>query len=333
MLAYARRFLISKVIVLVAWVAMPLSSATAASPDFPTKPIQLIVPYPAGGGSDILARVVAQRLGTALGQPVIVDNRPGASTNIAAGMVARAPADGYTVLLGTTNTFVTNPYFYPSLPYDPVNGFALLGMPARLPFFLVASKKSGIRSVADLVARAKAEPGKLNYGSPGQGTPHHLFMELFKQLANIDIVHIPFKGVAPIMQDLLPGRVDTMFLDYAGGAALLKDDSKINVLGSADTTRSALMPEVPSIAELGYRSFSVSGWQGFAVRSETPAAVVAKLRAAVDASVNDPEVQAKLRAAGFEPTPQTAAEFARFIEQERVKLGSLIKSRGLAVQQ
>mgnify|MGYP003582380371 CR=1 FL=1 len=328
MLVHARRFLHFAALALAA--VAPWPAAQAAPADYPTRPIQLVVPYPAGGGSDSLARIVAHRLDAELGQPVVVDNRPGASTNIAAGMVARAPADGYTILLGTTNTFVTNAFFYPSLPYDPVKDFAVLGMPARLPFFLVASKQSGIKSVAELVARAKSEPGKMNYGSPGAGTPHHLIMELFKQQADIDIAHIPFKGVSQVLQDLLPGRVDTMFLDYAGGAALLKDGTKLTVLGTADTTRSSLMPDVPSIAEAGYKSFSVYGWQGFAVRRDTPPAIVAKLRKAVDAAINDPKVQAQLKEAGFDPAPMSAPQFATFIEQERTKLTALVKSRGLA---
>lgn len=278
----------------------------------------------------MLARIVAHRLDSELGQPVVVENRPGASTTIAASMVDRAPADGYTILLGTSNTFVSNAFFYPAQSYDPSKDFTVLGMPARLPFVLVASNESGIKSVAQLVARAKAEPGKLAYGSPGQGTPHHLFMELFKQQAGIDLNHIPFKGVAPVLQDLLPGRIDAMFLDYAGGAALLKDGTKLSVLGTADTARSTLMPNVPSIAEAGFKSFAVYGWQGFAVRSNTPPEIVAKLRSAVEAAVNDPKVQAQLREAGFEPTPLSATAFAEFINQERAKISALVKSRGLA---
>lgn len=278
----------------------------------------------------MLARIVAHRLDSELGQSVIVENRPGASTTIAAAMVARAPADGYTILLGTSNTFVSNAFFYPAQSYDPAKDFAVLGMPARLPFVLVASNESGIKSVAQLVARAKAEPGKLTYGSPGQGTPHHLFMELFKQQAGIDINHIPFKGAAPVLQDLLPGRIDAMFLDYAGGAALLKDGTKLSVLGTADTERSTLMPNVPSIAEAGFKSFSVYGWQGLAVRADTPPAIIAKLRGAVEAAVNDPKVQAQLKEAGFEPTPLSAVAFAEFINQERAKITALVKSRGLA---
>jgi tripartite-type tricarboxylate transporter receptor subunit TctC len=282
----------------------------------------------------MLARLIGQKLSENMGQPVIVENRPGASTMIGAELVAKAAPDGYTLLSTAAPTFAVNPSLYKKMPYDPVNDFAPVTMTARFTLLLVVGADFPAATVKDFIAVAKSKPRELNFASPGQASTHQLAMELFMQRAGIEMVHIPYKGAGPAVQDLLAGRVPTMFLDLATGNEHIKA-GKIRALGIATPTRFPEMPQLPTISEagadLGLRGFEASAWQGVVAPARTPPAIINKLNAEIARALADPGVKQKLYAAGVEPLKSTPEEFAAYIKSETTKWAEVISRANITV--
>ncbi len=322
-----------------AWLAAVLLGFGAAVPagaaetSYPIRPIRLVVPYAAGGGTDILARQLAKSAGESLGQPIVIDNKPGAGTVLGANEVAKAPADGYTLLWGDSATFAVNPHVYKKIAYDPVASFAPVTLTIKGALVLVASPKLGVKNVAELITYARAHPGKLSYGTPGNATPHHLAMEAFKLKAGgLSIQHTPYKGEAPALQDLVGGSIDLMFV----GGRIAKpqaDAGKAVVLAVAGSKRNMSMPEVPTVAESGLKGYASEYWHGIVAPARTPAAVIDKLNAAFVKAMRSPELVAWLKESGAatEWTDSTPAQMQAHIKQELKNAGVLVKSMGLSL--
>ncbi len=311
---------------LVAAVGM-LLGAPAAGAAWPEKPIRFIVPYPPGGGTDIVARAVGKRLSDSLGQPVIVENRPGASTIIGTDTVARAEADGYTIGL-VTDSHVLNPLFYPQRqPYDAHKDFAPVGQLVSVPFILVANPKTGWTSVKQLLDAARARPGKITYASIGNGTPHYLAMELTRALAGVDLVHVPYKGVAPALADLLGGQVDVMFTGMSTGLPQVRN-GRLTALAVSGPKRSPIAPDIPTVAESGLPNFSFMTWYGVVAPAATPPERVERLSAELRKAMQDPALREQLDQLGVEAAPSSPAAFARFMDEESARYEQIIKLTG-----
>jgi tripartite-type tricarboxylate transporter receptor subunit TctC len=305
-------------------------SDARAQAAYPTKPITIIVPFSAGGTTDILARVVGLHVGQTLGQPVIVDNRAGAGGNIGTQAVARAPADGYTLLMGTVGTHAINQDLYKKLPFDPIKDFAPLSRVAMVPNLLVANPTQPYKNVKELIAYAKANPGKVNFASSGSGTSIHLSGELFKQMTQIDMQHVPYKGSAPAVADLIGGQTAIMFDNMPSVMPHVKA-GKLRALAVTTAKRSPALPDVPTIAESGVPGYDTSSWFGLLAPVGTPADVVAKLNAAIAKALADPDVKTKLAEQGAEPHPEKPEQFAAFIASETAKWGKVVKESGASV--
>jgi tripartite-type tricarboxylate transporter receptor subunit TctC len=288
----------------------------------------LLVPYAAGGGTDVMARQVAQAAAEYLGQTIIVENKPGAGTTIAAAEVARAPADGYTILWGDSGTFALNPHVYARLAYDPLASFAPVTLTVRGMLALsVAPARVPVKDVNQLIAYVRSHPGKLSYGTPGNGTPHHLAMEAFKLHAGgLSIQHIPYKGEAPAMQDLVAGNLDMMFsgVRIAGAQA---QGGKIATLAVSGPQRNPVLPNVPTLQEAGVKGFSYQYWHGIVAPAKTPPEVVARLNAAFTKALNSAAVANWLRTVpGVEPAASTPAEMHAYMVQELKSAGELART-------
>lgn len=310
--------------------AIGAASFAAWSQAFPQKTVTWVVPYPAGGGSDFLARSVGEQLAAQLGQPVVVDNRPGAATALAAAMVAKAPADGYTMMSVDNATLVFNTALYNKLNYDPAKDFTLVAATARFPLILVVNPAFGVKNARELIARIKQQPGKFDYASPGAGSPHHLAMELFKAKAGLFLTHIPYRGAAPAVNDLLGNQVPMMFLDTAVAIPHIKA-GKLVALGVASKRRLPQLPDVPTFEELGVRDFEVHAWQGVVVPAGTPAPIVTRLQNELIKAIDTPEVKKRLTEFGLEPTPMGSEAFASFVKAEVARWHALIKERHISL--
>jgi tripartite-type tricarboxylate transporter receptor subunit TctC len=297
---------------------------------YPTKPITIIVPFSAGGTTDILARVVGLHVGQTLGQPVIVDNRAGAGGNIGTQAVARAPADGYTLLMGTVGTHAINQSLYKKLPFDPIKDFTPLSRVAMVPNLLVANPAQPYKNVRELIAYGKANPGKINFASSGSGTSIHLSGELFKQMTQIDMQHVPYKGSAPALADLIGGQTAIMFDNMPSVMPHVKA-GKLRALAVTTARRSPALPDVPTVAESGVPGYDTSSWFGLLAPAGTPADVVGKLNAAILKALADPGVKTKLAEQGAEPHPEKPEQFAAFIGSETAKWGKVVKESGASV--
>ena len=303
---------------------------------YPAKPLHLVVPYPAGGGTDFFARTVGAQLSAQLGQQVIVENKHGAATIIGAEAVAKSPADGYTLLLGDTATFAVNPSLYKKLPYDPVKDFSPVTMTGRFALLLVVNPgKMKAQSVQELLEEAKKAPGRIDYASPGPGSPHHLAMEMFKQRTGAQFTHIPYKGAGPAIQDLLSGQVPLMFLDLAAGAPQIKA-GKLKALAVASDKRIAAMPELPTVAESGadgnLRGFEAWAWQALAVPAGTPRDVIARLNGEFRKAVDAPDVRQKLIEAGIDPLQSTPGDVSAYMRSETLKWAKVIREGRISVE-
>jgi tripartite-type tricarboxylate transporter receptor subunit TctC len=316
-------------IVLAALAAVAASAAplTATAQAYPAKPITIIVPFSAGGTTDILARVIGQALNKELGQSVIVDNRAGAGGNIGGALAAKAAADGYTLFMGTVGTHAINQSLYKKMPFDPVKDFAPLTRVAMVPNLLVANPAKPYKSVQELIAFAKANRGKVNFGSSGSGSSIHLSGELFNALARVDMVHVPYKGSAPAVSDLLGGQIDIMF-DNLPSAIQHVRAGKLRPLAVTTAKRSPELPDVPTIAEAGVPGYEATSWFGMFAPAATPAPVVAKLNAALVKVLADPEVKKKLAEPGAEPYSEKPEQFAEFIRKETAKWSKVVKDSG-----
>ena len=310
--------------------ASALAPTGAAAQAFPSKPITIIVPFSAGGTTDILARVVGQALTTELGQSVIVDNRAGAGGNIGGQAAARAPADGYTLFMGTVGTHAINAALYKKMPFDPIKDFAPLTRVANVPNLLVANPAQPYKTVQELIAYAKANPGKVNFGSSGNGSSIHLSGELFKSLAKVDMVHVPYKGSAPAVTDLLGNQIGIMF-DNMPSAIQHVRSGKLRPLAVTTAKRSPELPDVPTIAEAGVPGYEATSWFGLFAPAGTPTPVVAQLNKAIVKVLNLPDVKKKIAEQGGEVVAETPEQFAAFIQKESVKWGKVVKESGASV--
>jgi tripartite-type tricarboxylate transporter receptor subunit TctC len=307
-------------------VSLLVSSGALAQP-YPQKPIRWILGYPPGGGTEFIARNVANSLSPLLGQPVIIENRPGAAAILGAEAAARSTPDGYTLFMADNGTFVFHTGIYKKLPYDPVKDFAPVGMIVKGYMILLSSEFGDVKQ---LVQAAKSQPGKLNNASNGSGTAHHLAAELFKQRAEIDFVNVPFKGTAAVMQEVMSGRVAMAFADLSAARGQISS-GKVRALAVASKKRLDQLPDVPTFAELGYPDFEVYFWQGLAVPAGTPREIVARLSAELVRTLNTPEVAKRFTDAGMEVSPGTPEEMARTIRDDQAFWVPLIRKLGISV--
>ena len=302
-------------------------AASAQTAAYPAKAIRYVVPFPAGGPLDIVARAIGQELNKTWNQPVIVDNRPGAGGNIGADLVAKSPADGYTILMGAVSTHAINPTLYAKLPYDPVRDFAPVTLITSVPNVLVVHPSVPASNVKELIALARAKPGQLNFASGSTGSAGHLAGELFKTMAGVDMVHIPYKGAAPAVVDLLAGHVSLMFDNMSSALPNIKA-ARVRALAVTTLRRSPLLPQLPTISEAGLRGFDISTWFGIFAPAGTPPEIVGKLNAETVRILNSREMKERLLALGAEPVGNRPDEFAAFVKLEIQKYAKVIKASG-----
>ena len=305
--------------------------AAHAQVQYPVKPIRIIVAYTPAGTTDILARAIGQKFTEAWKQPVIVENRPGANGNIGTEVAAKAPPDGYTLLMGTAGTHGVNPGLYPKLPYDAVKDFAPISLTAVVPNILVVTNALPVKNVQELIAYAKKNPGKLTFGSPGIGSTGHLSAELFKTLAGIDMTHVAYKGSAPTLQDLMGGQIQVVIDNIPPYLPQVKA-GKIRALAVTPAKRSPAAPELPTMAEAGVKGYDAASWFGLLAPAGTPPEIVAQLSEETRRILNLPDVREKLLSLGAQPAGSTPEEFARFIDAEIAKWGRVIRSANVTLQ-
>ena len=312
----------------VSFAALASRIPAAVAQGYPSRPIRYVVPFAAGAGVlDIMARIVSQHLGTSLGQQVVVDNRPGAGGNVGAEIAAKAAPDGYTMLMGNT-ALVVSPYLFAKLPFDPLTDFVPVTQVNSAPLLLVVHPSLPVRSVAELVAYAKARPGKLNYGSGGIGTTPFLATELFKSMAGIDVVHVPYKGGAPALADLVAGQLSFMIENVPGTLPFVKD-GKLRALAITSRQRLALVPEVPTMIEAGVPGYEMIGWNGIFLPKGTPAEIVTRLNADLVKVLGTAEMKEQLARLGAEPVGGTPQQFGAFVQAESRRWGKIIKDLGI----
>ena len=299
-------------------------TAMAQTP-YPSKPIRLIVPFTPGGSTDILARSIGQELTKAWGQSVIIDNVPGAGGSIGADKVAKAPADGYTLLMGHIGTLAVNPSLYPKLPYNPVKDFAPVAWVARVPNILVVNSAVPVKSVQDLVAYAKSKPGQLSYGSGGNGSAANLATEYFKMQTGTAIVHIPYRGTAPAVTDLIGGQIQLVFTGAPAVLGHIKS-GQLHALAVSSPKRLDAMPDLPTVAESGYKNFEADQWYGVVAPAGTPKDIVQKLNAQINVALNSPELKKRLSAEGAIATPESPEAFGKLIANEIARWQPVISS-------
>lgn len=314
-----------------AWAAMALTAITAfsasASAEYPDHPIRWLVPFSAGGGSDIATRIVAKHVGNTLGQTVVVENRPGAATIVAAQETARAAPDGYTLLTAGMSTLALNPWLYKDLPYDPGRNFMPVSSLVSLPIVLVVASESDMRNLADVMAYLRS--GKQgSYASLGVGSPHHLAMELFLETIQGKATAIPYKGTPPALQDVASGVVPMMMADLAAARPLIQA-GKLRAIAVPAAARSPQLPDVPTFAEAGGHTFEAAAWQGVVAPAGTPAPIVAKLSQAIADALRSPDVVRQLTLQGMEPMGGTPKEFAVYVREEYTRWGAVIRHKGI----
>ena len=310
-------------------VALLLCTASFAQ-TWPAKPIKWVVPFAPGGTTDILARTIGEKLSVALGQPVIIENKPGAGGGLGADFTAKAAPDGYTIMGGTISTHAINASLYKSLPYDPVKDFVPITLIARVPNMLVVNPEIPAKNVAELIALLKANPGKYSFASSGNGTSQHLSGELFKSMAGVDMQHIPYKGSPPALQDVVGGQV-AMTFDNITTAWPLAKAGKLRALAVTTAKRSSIAPEVPTLAESGLAGYEVGSWQGVFAPAGTPPAIVQRLNTEIVKIINLPDVKEKLIGLGAEPVGNTSEEFGVLVKTEVVKWADVVKKSGAKI--
>ncbi len=298
-----------------------------AAQAWPTKPIRIVVPFPPGGFADIYARLLGAKMAETFGQPVLVDNKPGAGGNIASDMVAKSAPDGYTLVMGTIGTHAVNATLFSNLPYDPVKDFAPIAFVVDAEGLLVVHPDVPVQTVGDLVKLAKAQPGKLNYASAGLGTTGHLAGELFKTATQTDMTHIAYKGNVPALQDMVAGTVQVSFATLPTVLPQVKA-GKLRAVAVLGPTRSATLPQIPTVAESGVPGFEVNNWTGVFAAAGTPPAIVEKLNAEIQRVMKLPEVQKQVAEGGFRYQAMSSAQFASFVKAEVVKWGPVVKQSG-----
>ena len=308
---------------LIACVGAPAYAQSA----YPTKPVRFVVPFPPGGPLDIVARAIGLDLTKSLGQQVLVDNRPGAGGNIGADIVAKAPPDGYTILMGALSTHAVNIWLYKALPFDPIRDFAPVTLVTSVPNVLVVHPSVPAKNVKELIALAKARPGQLNFASGSTGSAGHLAGELFKTMAGVDMVHIPYKGAAPAVTDLIAGHVTVMFDNLASGLPNIKA-GRVRALGVTTAQRSPFLPNMPTLSESGLRGFDLGTWFGIFAPAHTPRDIVTKLNAEITRALKTPAMQERFAPLGAEPMPTTPEAFGAFVKAEMTKYQKIVRASG-----
>jgi tripartite-type tricarboxylate transporter receptor subunit TctC len=319
-----RRTLLTTLAAGAAATAAPWARAQA----FPDQLIKWVVPYPAGGGTDVIARTLAEAMRQTLGQQIVIDNRPGASTNIGADLVAKAKPDGYTILSADNAVLAFNEHLFTKLPFNPTKDFTYIGAIGKFPLALVVHPDFPAQDFKAFLSYVKANPGKVNYASPGNGSPHHLAMELFKNRTGTFITHIPYRGAAPAMADVMGGQVPCMFLDLASGLSIMQG-KKVRVLAIGSGARSKLLPEVPTLAEVGVPNAEVFAFQGVLGPAGLPPPVVTRLNGDLNRAFSVPAVQKRFNDFGMEAMPGTPQQFAALSRAESQRWGPIIKAAGI----
>lgn len=303
-------------------------SCGATAQNYPTRPIRMVVPYAPGGNVDISARIIGAPLAEILGQTIVVDNRPGAGGNLGAALVAKATPDGYTLLVGSSGPLTVNPVIFKNLPYDSVKDFAPISTVQAVPLVVLASPKAGFNSIADLVAAAKARPGKVTMASAGAGTTNHFAIELLASMANIKVLHVPYKGSGPALSELLGGQVETMVDQLAASIGYVKD-GRLKVLAVTTTQRAAALPNTPTLDELGYKGYQAATLLGLLAPAGTPKSVIIKLNAAVRKVMDNNAVSERFRGLGANPGASSPDEFSTRIRDELRQWQGLVKKLNL----
>lgn len=320
---------------LTALAAVTLAALTAApalyAQDYPSRPLRWVVGYPPGGGSDFLARVIGNELSKSLGQPVVVENQPGAASVLAATSVTRSPPDGYTLFSGDNGSLVYNSALFAKPRYDPVKDFTPVGLMARFPLILVVNSQTPAKTAKELFEAVKAAPGKTNYASPGIGSPHHLAMELLIEKAGLAMNHVPYRGAAPAVQDVLANQLPLMVADAAVGLPQIRSGG-LKPLAVFSKTRIAALPDVPTLQELGYSDIEAYAWQGLVTVAGTPAAIQSKLTAELQKALTNPDVSKKLIDFGLEPIPSDGKTLSAYITSESAYWHPLIKARNISLE-
>ncbi len=319
------------ILLLVITVSVSLVSGAVNSQTYPTRPVRTICPFPAGDGTDTVTRIVAAKLADIWGRPVIVDNRPGAGGTIGVDLAARASPDGYTLLMGTIATHGINPSLYRKLPYDHIKDFAPISLIGTTPNVLVVHPSAPAKSVGEFIAHARKNPGKINYGSAGMGSSAHLSMELFKAMAGTDVVHVPYKGGAAALADLLGGNVQAMFGTLPLQLPHIKA-GKVRALGVTTAKRNAQAPNVPTIAESGVPGYDVAFWFALFAPASTPTPILAKLNADVAHALHLPDTQRRLTDNGVDIKVSTADQLAAFVKSETTKWAKVVKDSGATIE-
>jgi tripartite-type tricarboxylate transporter receptor subunit TctC len=310
--------------------ALAWQAGAHAQASYPDKPIRLVVPFPAGSGTDIIGRLLGQEISNAWNQPVIVDNRPGASTIVGTEIVANAPPDGYTMVMAS-NSHAINPSLFPNkLPFDSLKDFTAVAQVAILPFVLVVNPQLPVKTFGELLALARSKPHELTYASTGNGTPPHVAGEMLKNVANIDLIHVPYKGSAAAVADVVSGQVSMMFINVPSAMSLVRA-GKLRALAVGTSKRLDSMPDIPTVSELGFPGFDVSLWMGLLVPARTPADIVDKLAQEVSRILEDPKMRAKLEEQGAEPAYRSPAAFSAFIADETKRFSRIVHDINLRV--
>lgn len=320
-----RRHLLATLASGAALAASPFARAQNA---YPEQLIRWVVPYPAGGGTDVIARSLAEAMRQTLGQQIVIDNRPGASTNIGADIVAKAKPDGYTVMSADNAVLAFNEHLFGKLPFNPERDFSYIGAIGKFPLALVVNPDFPAKDFKEFLAYVKANPGKVNYASPGNGSPHHLAMELFKNRTGTFITHIPYRGAAPAMADVMGGQVPCMFLDLASGLPIMQG-KKVRVLAIGSGARNKLLPDVPTLAEVGVRDAEVFAFQGVLGPAGLPANVVSRLNGDLNKAMSTPAVLKRFADFGMEAMPGTPQQFQQLARAESKRWGPVIKAAGI----
>ena len=302
----------------------------AQAETYPSKPIRVVVPYPPGGTPDILIRELAPKLTAALGQQIIVDNRPGAGGNIGSEVVAKAAPDGYTLVMGTTATHSINQSLYKKLAYDPLKDFVAVALIATMPNVLVVNNDFPVKNVKELIALAKAKPGTITFGSGGNGTTHHLSGALFEKMTDVDMTHVPYKGAGQALPDLIGGQINIMFDNITSSMAYIKS-GKLRVLAVTTPKRSAALPDVPTMQEAGVPGYEMSGWFGLLAPAKTPPEIVARLNKAINKILQSIEMKELLAKQGAEIVISTPAEFTAFVKERTDKMTKVVKDSGAQI--
>ncbi len=308
-----------------------LASAAAQAQAYPSRPVRIVMPFAPGGATDVLARMIGQRLTQSLGQPFIVENKPGADSALGTSFVAKSAPDGYTLLFTNDATFVLNPLLFQNLPYNIARDFVPVATVSYLNLALVVPASLGVNSFAELVAYTKANSGKLSYGSTGVGGQTHLMGEMYKKTTGADIVHIPYKSTGPVLTEVLAGRLVFGFGAISSIQGFLKD-GRLKALAISGEIRSPQLPNVPTFSEVGFKDMDIGAWNAFLAPAGTPRDVVAKLNGAINAALSDPEVEKDFAARGMLPMKRTPEQFADYIRSESNRMGAIVKASGAKVE-